>query len=164
MTRSFRREDYIAPGGVAPARCRCCRRARKSRPLRRSRPKKAAQPSRLSAKNNRPRHQAGPRSLGLAAASARPSQAEPTPQKPDIKLPTDAIRAGRAGSKPLSEHLRKHEEKKAKDEAAAKRAGPRKPAPAGEEAAATASRRAGRGPRAAASRWTRRRRAGRRRN
>ena len=39
--------------------------------------------------------------------------AELPPQKPDIKLPRDAIRAGKAGTKPLSEHLRKHEQKKA---------------------------------------------------
>ena len=38
---------------------------------------------------------------------------EPVAQKPDIKLPPDAIRAGKAGTKPLSEHLRKHEKKKA---------------------------------------------------
>ena len=37
--------------------------------------------------------------------------AEPTPQKPDMKLP-DAIRASKAGGKPLSEHLRKQEEKR----------------------------------------------------
>ncbi len=39
---------------------------------------------------------------------------EPAPQKPDIRLPLDAIRAGKAGSKPLKEHLRKHEEKRKK--------------------------------------------------
>ncbi len=60
---------------------------------------------------------------------AKAKSKEPVAQKPDIKLPADAIRATRSGSKPLSEHLRKHEEKKAKDEAAAKRAGPRKPTP-----------------------------------
>ena len=49
---------------------------------------------------------------------------EPAPQKPDIKLPPDAIRASKAGSKPLSEHLRKHEEKKKRDDLAAKK-GPR---------------------------------------
>ncbi len=46
---------------------------------------------------------------------------EPAPQKPDIKLPPDAIRASKAGSKPLSEHLRKHEEKKKRDDLAAKK-------------------------------------------
>ncbi|MFZ5833712.1 MAG: translation initiation factor IF-2 [Planctomycetota bacterium] len=50
---------------------------------------------------------------------------EPAPQKPDIKLPLDAIRASRAGGgKPLSEHLKKHEEKRRKEEAGQK--GPRK--------------------------------------
>ncbi len=52
----------------------------------------------------------------LPPAAARPSAKlkakEPAPQKPDIKLPLDAIRAGRAGAKPLSEHLRKAEEKR----------------------------------------------------
>lgn len=48
----------------------------------------------------------------------KPKSSQPTPMKPDIKLPLDAIRAGRSGSKPLSEHLRKHEEKRAAAEAA----------------------------------------------
>jgi len=48
----------------------------------------------------------------------KPKTSQPAPMKPDIKLPLDAIRAGRAGSKPLSEHLRKHEEKRAAAEAA----------------------------------------------
>ncbi|MCC6125714.1 MAG: translation initiation factor IF-2 [Pirellulales bacterium] len=43
-------------------------------------------------------------------AKAKPK--EPAPQKPDIRLPKDAIRAGKAGAKPLSEHLRKAEEKR----------------------------------------------------
>jgi translation initiation factor IF-2 len=46
--------------------------------------------------------------------------AEPTPQKPDIKLAPDAIRASKAGGKPLSEHIRKQEEKR--------KAGGKKPA------------------------------------
>ena len=37
---------------------------------------------------------------------------EPAPQKPDIKLPPDAIRASKAGTKPLSEHIRKEEKKR----------------------------------------------------
>lgn len=45
----------------------------------------------------------------------KPAVSEPAPQKPDIKLPLDAIRAGRGGSKPLSEQLRKREEKRAAD-------------------------------------------------
>jgi len=48
-----------------------------------------------------------------AAPKKKPKSKEPAPQKPDIRLPLDAIRAGKAGTKPLSEHLRKHEKKKA---------------------------------------------------
>jgi translation initiation factor IF-2 len=59
--------------------------------------------------------------------SARSKPKEPTPQKPDIRLPPDAIRASKAGTKPLSEHiLRKHEEKKKRDDLAAKK-GPSRP-------------------------------------
>ena len=44
---------------------------------------------------------------------ARASQ-EPAPQKPDVKLPLDAIRSAKAGgSKPLAEHMRKHEQRQA---------------------------------------------------
>lgn len=48
----------------------------------------------------------------------RSKSKEPAPQKPDIKLPRDAIRAGKAGTKPLSEHIRKHEQKRIAAEAA----------------------------------------------
>jgi translation initiation factor IF-2 len=51
-------------------------------------------------------------------APVKRKSSEPAPQKPDIRLPKDAIRAGRAGTKPLSEHLRKHEQKRAAAEAA----------------------------------------------
>jgi translation initiation factor IF-2 len=67
--------------------------------------------------------------LAPLPASHRPPRrekpAEPAPQKPDIRLPLDAIRASKAGTKPLSEHIKKHEQKK--KAAAAKKAGPRKP-------------------------------------
>ena len=37
---------------------------------------------------------------------------EPVPQKPDIKLPPDAIKASKAGTKPLSDHIHKEEKKR----------------------------------------------------
>ena len=37
---------------------------------------------------------------------------EPAPQRPDLKLPADAIKASKMGAKPLAEHLKKHEEKR----------------------------------------------------
>jgi translation initiation factor IF-2 len=64
---------------------------------------------------------AGPRlgRMPVAPKSAKQAEpSEPAPQKPDIKLPADAIRASKAGLKPLSEHLRKHEEKRTTEAAA----------------------------------------------
>jgi translation initiation factor IF-2 len=54
---------------------------------------------------------------------------EPVPQKPDIRLPPDAIRASKAGSAPLSEQIRKHEEKKRREDLVAKKGGARPGAP-----------------------------------
>jgi translation initiation factor IF-2 len=63
----------------------------------------------------------------------RRKSAEPAPQKPDIRLPKDAIRAGRAGTKPLSEHIRKHEQKRMAADAA--KGSPRGKQPPGESPA-----------------------------
>ncbi len=65
----------------------------------------------------KPQERAAPAiKLAPMPAAAKPPEAkkpkEPAPQKPDIKLPPDAIRAGKIGTTPLSEHLRKHEQKK----------------------------------------------------
>ena len=47
-----------------------------------------------------------------ALKPAKPAN-EPAPQKPDQKLPKEAIRAAQMGaSRPLTEHIRKHEEKR----------------------------------------------------
>lgn len=82
----------------------------------------------------------------MPAAHKPPSKAkrsEPAPQKPDIKLPKDAIRASKAGGKPLSEHIRKHEEKRAaaekeKEKKPGARKGPQVEAAGAEAAAAPA--------------------------
>jgi translation initiation factor IF-2 len=51
----------------------------------------------------------------LPAASRPPvarSSQEPAAQKPDVKLPLDAIRSAKAGgTKPLADHMRKHEQR-----------------------------------------------------
>jgi translation initiation factor IF-2 len=66
----------------------------------------------------RPKERAAP-TIRLAAMPIAPKtpkkekRGEPAPQKPDIKLPLDAIRASKMGAKPLSEQLRKREEKRA---------------------------------------------------
>jgi hypothetical protein len=46
----------------------------------------------------------------------RPGALEPAAQKPDVKLPLDAIRSAKAGgAKPLADHMRKHEQQRAAD-------------------------------------------------
>ena len=62
--------------------------------------------------------QAGPVARRRRNLPPRAKVTEPAPQKPNIRLPTDAIRAGKAGAKPLSEHIRKHEQKRIAAEAA----------------------------------------------
>jgi translation initiation factor IF-2 len=58
------------------------------------------------------------------AAPPKAKSSEPVAQKPDIKLPMDVIRASKAGSKPLSDHMRKAEQKRDESQqAASKRPG-----------------------------------------
>lgn len=87
----------------------------------------------------------------MPAPPPPPKAAEPPPQKPDLKLPLDAIRASKAGTKPLSEHLRKQEQKrkaagkkgaKEKEEVGAEELGPLVPPPAGKERARRVEREA----------------------
>jgi len=101
----LRREDYIAPTGVS------------------------GKPPAISAKQGSPEGEvkkkppasgAPPKSTPSIKLAPMPSvntpppvrrSTEPAPQKPDIKLPPDAIRAGKSGAKPLQSHIRKHEAK-----------------------------------------------------
>jgi translation initiation factor IF-2 len=51
--------------------------------------------------------------MPTAQAPTAPSKPrEPAAQKPDIRLPLDAIRAGRVGDKPLSKHIEEQEKKR----------------------------------------------------
>jgi translation initiation factor IF-2 len=111
----IRREDYVAPGGVA---------SEKVPALGDVGPK----PSPLKRKpvigdGNKPLPRTAPTVKLAAMPTAQqpvepPKSQEPAPQKPDLKLPLDAIRASRAGSKPLSDHLKKHEAKKRLEQSA----------------------------------------------
>lgn len=138
---TFRREDYIAPAGTTPGRVPVLPPSRPSERPATSLKKKpeeegppSAAPGPSVADQERPKEKAeqeekdrekekGPAIMlaplpPSAKMPAKRKAAEPTPQKPDIKLPKDAIRAGKAGTKPLSEHLRKHEQKRIAAEAA----------------------------------------------
>jgi len=134
---ALRREDYIAPAGTAS----------KKVPILERRPERMP-PSKMAVGDGEEGAKPGPKiekpekpekaapTIKLAPIPtaqqpvAPPKPAEPPPQKPDIKLPQDAIRASRAASKPLSEHLRRQVEKKL----AAKKASPKEPAEGVQEA------------------------------
>ncbi len=111
----LRREDYLAPAGVNKKVPALDERAKKSAAERDKKGDGAEPP--------KPPQRATP-SVILAPLPPsepplkRPSKQadEPAPQKPDVKLPTDAIRAAKSGgARPLAEHLQRHE-KKAKAE------------------------------------------------
>ncbi len=55
-----------------------------------------------------------PSSANAPPTALQPS--EPAPQKPDIRLPADVVRASKSGAKPLAEHLKKTEERRHADE------------------------------------------------
>jgi translation initiation factor IF-2 len=108
---TLRKEDYIAPGGVAG----------KPKPPEIVPPKPAEPRPRPAV---RPGGGDGPKPVPRPAfklapmpAAARPPVArgpqEPVAQKPDVKLPLDAIRSAKAGgAKPLADHMRKHEQQR----------------------------------------------------
>ncbi len=100
----LRREDYIGPGGVS-----------KRPPLMEAR-ERAREVRKRGDGERKPPVQRGPAiKLAPMPTVKQPPAAksnEPAPQKPDLKLPLDAIRAGRSGATPLSEHIRKHDEKR----------------------------------------------------
>lgn len=117
----LRREDYVAPAGVS---------LMSKPPVLASKAEKAASDAPKRAADGPKPVKSGPvvRMAALPASSAPPpppKSAEPEPQKPDIKLPIDAIRASKAGgSTPLKDHMRKHEAKRKAEQAA-----PATPAP-----------------------------------
>jgi translation initiation factor IF-2 len=102
----LRREDYIGPGGVSkrPPLLEARERAREGR-KRESERKPPVQRS--------PAIKLAPMPTVKQPPAAKAN--EPAPQKPDLKLPLDAIRASRSGATPLSEHIRKHDEKRKAD-------------------------------------------------
>ncbi len=129
-SKTFRREDYIAPTSAAGGKVPMLdARPTKEKPTQKKKP-----PEKREEKTSAPKPpEKTPPAIKLAPmppsgkSPKKKKSKEPAPQKPDIKLPPDAIRAGKAGTKPLPEHLRKHEQKK---KAADRKASPRKPAPA----------------------------------
>ncbi len=114
---SIRREDYIAPAGT-PAGKPVVLGARPERIGTEQKKKAGAE------EGSKPLAKGAP-TIKLAPMPAAPQPTlipkadEPAPQKPDIKLPPDAIRASKAGTTPLSEHIRKQEARRMADSGAA---------------------------------------------
>jgi translation initiation factor IF-2 len=115
-----RREDYVPPTGAM---------ARKV-PVLGKKPDKVAPPKKPPTEAEAPpkppeKDKAAP-AIKLAPIpvaqqpTAAPKAAEPAPQKPELRLPADVIRASKAGAKPLSEHLRRQEKLRQKTAPAAK--------------------------------------------
>ncbi len=135
-TGPMRREDYIAPGGIS-GRPPVLPPTKPNMPARSDKPPiDVKRRGGSGGESARPPLRVPPAvkfaPLPGGGSPPPPPPSEPAPQKPDIKLPIDAIRAGRAGgAKPLQEHMRKHEQRR-KAEADTQRgpAGPaRGPAP-----------------------------------
>ncbi len=109
---ALKKEDYIAPGGGVG----------KGRPPELAPPKPIAPPARPAVRPAgtakpvpRPAFKLAPMPAAMRPPVARPSQ-EPVAQKPDVKLPLDAIRSAKAGgAKPLADHMRKHEQQRQAD-------------------------------------------------
>ncbi len=138
--QAIRREDYIAPTAASSGKI----------PVLPSKPGKPAptkdrQPTVPEKKKEeqvepQPAEKAAP-PIKLAPvpvakrAPVKEKPEEPPAQKPEIRLPPDAIRAGKAGEKPLAEHLRRQEEKrKGGDKTAAPRVAPEEEAAPAEAA------------------------------
>ncbi|MBX9789811.1 MAG: translation initiation factor IF-2 [Pirellulales bacterium] len=111
LAPTFRREDYIAPGGTQGKPAMLGNRPTEARPAGGETRRKPPAPD---APRQQPPKTPAIRLAALPTAAPPPeaTSSEPPAQKPDIKLPADVLRAGKAGSKPLSEHIRKHEMKR----------------------------------------------------
>ena len=110
---TLKREDYIAPAGVSG----------KPKPPEITPPKPAAAEGRprpgVRPSGDAPKPAPRPAfKFAPMPATSRPpvtprASQEPAAQKPDVKLPLDAIRSAKAGgAKPLADHMRKHEQQR----------------------------------------------------
>jgi translation initiation factor IF-2 len=113
---ALKREDYIAPTGVNKTRPPEI--APPKPPTEQPRPRPLA--GRMGGDGAKPAPRPAFKLAPMPAANRppvapRPSQ-EPVAQKPDVKLPLDAIRSAKAGgAKPLADHMRKHEQQRQTD-------------------------------------------------
>ena len=116
---TLRREDYIPPGGASVKPKSLDALAEPVEP-KRSPPAEGPQTKPVPAV----------RLAAMPAAEVPPPEVvadEPAPQKPDLKLPADAIRASKSGARPLAARLREHEADVAKAKAPPAKLAPQPP-------------------------------------
>ncbi|MGE0609992.1 MAG: translation initiation factor IF-2 [Pirellulales bacterium] len=103
---AMRREDYVPPGGVSNKMVHLT-------------DKPDGGKKRPGGDGPRPARTAPAIKLAPMPTSSQsgppPKPAEPAAQKPDIKLPMDVLKASKSGGKPLSRHIREHDEKRKAD-------------------------------------------------
>ena len=144
----LKKEDYIAPGGVVGRAKSLDAKAQDGKGPAAGAPPAGGQPAagstsggpplgRVSSRpsDTRPRPGGGGKPVPrptfklapLPAAGRTPvakAPTEPVAQKPDVKLPLDAIRSAKAGgAKPLADHMRKHEQQRQAEGQRARTAG-----------------------------------------
>ncbi|MFM7205160.1 MAG: translation initiation factor IF-2 [Planctomycetaceae bacterium] len=116
-TGTLKREDYIAPAG-SPAKGKPPEIATPKPAGETPKPRPTVRPGGDGTRPvPRPAFKLAPvPAAGRAPITPRAASQEPTAQKPDVKLPLDAIRSAKAGgAKPLADHMRKHEQQRAAD-------------------------------------------------
>jgi translation initiation factor IF-2 len=120
----LRRDDYMPPGGAQRRPMDLDSRNRD-----RGNEDKSGDQSKSRGKGNdskKPTIRVAPINLAPVPTTRPPKSSEPAPQKPDIRLPMDVIRQGKAGvSKPLQDHMKTLANKQAEQgKGAKKRSGP----------------------------------------
>jgi translation initiation factor IF-2 len=140
-----RREDYIAPGGGGGGKMPVLDTKTKTK----SKKPLAAEDKKSAAAAKAPRPNPGIHLAPMPAAEQPKPQAkpdEPAPQKPDLKLPADAIRASKGGARPLADLMRGHEKRaEAERETARRGKKPATPAAAETDTRTTAKGKRGKG-------------------
>ena len=129
---ALKREDYIAPAGVVrgklpeappavelkPAAAAATPTEARPRPLGPLAPRAGGPAVQRSGDGQKPVPRPAFKLAPMPVSAKQPpltrGPQEPVAQKPDVKLPLDAIRSAKAGgAKPLADHMRKHEQRQA---------------------------------------------------
>jgi len=104
---AVRREDYVPPAGSGPRKIPVLVGKKPEKPAAPKKPSEGEGPPK-SPEKTMPGIKLAPIPVAQQPTPSKP--AEPAPQKPELRLPPDVIRASKAGARPLSEHLRKQEQ------------------------------------------------------